>query len=419
MRIEAIAIGTELLVTRRTDTNSVWIAERLADLGLAFQRKSCVGDDPEDLRALFREALQRSELIVCTGGLGPTFDDVTKELWAEVVGAALHEDPAVKADILDFYAKRHRHPPAINLKQALVPEGAEVLRNALGTAPGLWWEPAAFPGRAIVMLPGVPREMKQLWEAAVEPRLAGRAQAPVRSLRLVVGGVPESTLDERTAALREKHRGLEWTILSALSQVELLARGPNPAQLAAAERDFRDLLGEDLVGTGAGNLEDGLLALLASRGQSLALAESMTGGLICARLTAIAGASKVLRGGAVVYSAKAKEELAGVPAPLLAREGTISEATTRALAEAIRSRLDADWGLAVTGNAGPDLDPQGGEHPAGTFWIAVAGPDGTTAKKNHFPTDRAGVQLRCAGWALDQLRRRVQKSPPMKAGGGS
>jgi len=407
MRIEAIAIGTELLTTRRTDTNSVWISERLAGLGLAFQRKSCVGDDPADLRALFREALGRSELIVCTGGLGPTFDDVTKELWAEVLGAELVEDAQVLADILGFYARRGRTPPAINLKQALVPVGAEVLRNGMGTAPGIWWEPASHPGRAVVLLPGVPREMKQLWEQAVEPRLGGRAGAPVHTLRMVVGGVPESFLDERTTPLRQKHGQLAWTILSALSQVELLARSADPSALEAARRDFAELLGEDLVCVGAGNLEDSLLEALSSRGQTLAVAESMTGGLICARLTALAGASKILRGGAVVYSPRAKMDLAGVPGRLLATDGTVSEATTLALARGIRARLGTDWSLAVTGNAGPDADSGAPEVPVGTFFIAVEGPSGANCSRYSFPTDRAGVQLRCAGWAADLLRRRV------------
>jgi nicotinamide-nucleotide amidase len=411
MRIEAIAIGTELLTTRRTDTNSVWISERLAGLGLAFQRKSCVGDDPGDLRALFQEALGRSELIVCTGGLGPTFDDVTKELWAEVVGSGLAEDPTVRADILEFYAQRGRTPPAINMKQALVPEGAVVLRNAMGTAPGLWWEPAAHPGRAIVLLPGVPREMRHLWEQAVEPRLRSRAGTPIHTLRMVVGGVPESLLDERTTALRERHGRLEWTILSALSQVELLARGQDPEALDRAREDFAALLGEDLVCTGPGNLEDTVLEALVSRGQTLAVAESMTGGLICARLTAIPGASQALRGGAVVYSPLAKSELAGIPGALLAADGTISEATTLALAEGIKQKLGADWGLAVTGNAGPGLDLGAPGIPAGTFFIAVAGPERPSCKRFAFPTDRAGVQVRCAGWALDRLRRRILRAP--------
>ncbi len=407
MRIEAIAIGTELLTTRRTDTNSVWIGERLAGLGLAFARKTCVGDDPVALASLFREALGRSELIVCTGGLGPTFDDVTKELWAEVLGAGLQEDAEVRADILGFYASRGRTPPAINFKQALVPEGAVALRNSLGTAPGIWWEPAAHPGRRIVLLPGVPREMKHLWEVAVEPRLRGLAGDPVHTLRMVVGGVPESLLDERTTPLRERHRDLDWTILSALTQVELVARSSDPEALDAACRDFQAFLGRDLVCTGSGNLEDTLLAQLQARDQTLAVAESMPGGLICARLTAIPGSSKVLAGGAVVYSGRAKRALADVPQDLIDAQGSVSEAVTRALAEGLRARLTTDWGLAVTGNAGPDLDSGGAAEPVGTFFIAVAGPGGTSCQRFAFPTDRAGVQLRSAGWALDLLRRRV------------
>jgi nicotinamide-nucleotide amidase len=407
MRVEAIAIGTELLTTRRTDTNSVWIGERLAGLGLAFQRKTCVGDDRDEMAALFREALSRSELIVCTGGLGPTFDDVTKELWAEVLGAELREDAEVRADILDFYARRGRTPPVINFKQALVPAGAVPLRNSLGTAPGIWWEPDQWPGRCIVLLPGVPREMKHLWETAVAPRLRAGSAAPVHTLRMVVGGVPESLLDERTTPLREKHRDLDWTILSALTQVELIARSGNPEALDEACREFQAFLGADLVCTGPDDLEDAVLAMLQSRGQTLAVVESMPGGLICARLTAVSGSSKVLIGGAVAYSALAKTALGGVPAALIEAEGTVSEAVTRVLAEGIRSRLASDWGLAVTGNAGPGLDPKGGDTPAGTFFIAVAGPGGTTCERYVFPADRAGVQLRSAGWALDLLRRRV------------
>jgi nicotinamide-nucleotide amidase len=407
MRIEAIAIGTELLTTRRTDTNSVWIAERLAGLGLAFQRKTCIGDDREGLAMLCREALSRSDLIVCTGGLGPTFDDFTKEVWAEVLAAELQEDPAIRADILDFYARRGRPAPAINMKQALVPAGAEALRNVLGTAPGIWWQPAPCPGRTIVLLPGVPREMKHLWESAVEPRLQSDSQAPLHTLRMVVGGVPESLLDERTTPLRERHRNLDWTILSALTQVELVARSHDPEALDDACRDFQAFLGPDLVCIGQDSLEESLLALLRARGQTLAVAESMTGGLISARLTAIPGSSKVLSGGAVVYSALAKSVLAGVPTALIATEGTVSDAVTRALAEGIRTRLESSWGLAVTGNAGPEPDPQGGSTPVGTFFIAVAGPGGTTCERFAFPADRAGVQLRCAGWALDLLRRRL------------
>ncbi len=406
MRIECIAIGTELLTTRRLDTNSVWLGERLAALGLAFHRKTAVGDSQEDLAALFREALTRSDFIVTTGGLGPTFDDFTKECFAEVLGTVLREDTPSREDMLAFYAARKRVPPESNFKQALLPEGAEALRNPVGTAPGVWWEgPKGHPGVRIVMLPGVPREMKRMWEEQVEPRLRSLVGESIRTLRMVVAGVPESALDERIRAVRERHGQLDWTILASLTQVELLARGADPAALEAARADFLPVLGEDLVGVGDGNLEDAVLGSLKARGETLAIAESMTGGLLAARLTAIPGASEVFLGGATVYSAQAKTTLLGLGAGRLMHEGTVSEATSRALAEAVRMKLGATWGLGLTGNAGPGAE---GDAPLGTVFIALAGPDGTEAKAYTLPGDRADVQLRATAWALDLLRRTIR-----------
>jgi len=406
MRIECIAIGTELLTTRRLDTNSVWLGERLAGLGLAFHRKTAVGDSREDLAALFREALLRSDLIVTTGGLGPTFDDFTKECFAEVLGAELIEDAQSREDMLAFYAARKRVPAASNFKQALLPAGAEALRNPVGTAPGVWWEdPPAHPGARLVMLPGVPREMKRMWEERVEPRLRDLAGAPVHTLRMVVAGVPESTLDERTREVRERHGHLDWTILASLTQVELLARGDEPAALETARVDFLPVLGEDLVGVGAGNLEDAVLEGLRTRGETLAVAESVTGGLLASRLTAIPGASEVFLGGATVYSATAKTALLGLDSGRLALEGTVSEATSRALAEAVRNRLGATWGLGLTGNAGPGAE---GGAPVGALFIALAGPGGTISKTLAISGDRQDVQLRGMAAALDLLRRTIR-----------
>jgi nicotinamide-nucleotide amidase len=406
MRIECIAIGTELLTTRRLDTNSVWLGERLAALGLAFHRKTAVGDSREDLAGLFREAMTRSDLIVTTGGLGPTFDDFTKECFAEVLGVALQEDAQSREDMLAFYAARKRVPPASNFKQALLPAGAEALRNPVGTAPGVWWQdPPSHPGVRIIMLPGVPREMKRMWEEQVEPRLRALAGDSVHTLRMVVAGVPESALDERTRDVRERHGHLDWTILASLTQVELLARGADPAALEAARRDFLPVLGEDLVGVGTGNLEDAVLAGLKARGESLAVAESMTGGLLAARLSAIPGASEAFLGGATVYSAAAKAALLGLEAGRLAQDGTVSEATSRALAESVRTKLAATWGLGLTGNAGPGAE---GEAPVGTVFIALAGPGGTVCQAYNLPGDRADVQLRSTAWALDLLRRAIR-----------
>jgi len=405
MRIECIAIGTELLTTGRLDTNSVWLGERLARLGLGFHRKTSVGDSREDLAELFREALERSDLILTTGGLGPTFDDFTKELFAEVLGADLVEDAPSRADMMAFYAARNRIPPQVNFKQALIPVGAEPLRNPVGTAPGVWWEdPPGYPGVRIVMLPGVPREMKRMWEEQVEPRIRPLAGPALHTLRMVVAGVPESTLDERTREVREQYGYLDWSILANLTQVELLVRSDDPSSLEMVLSDMEPVLGSDLATVGQGNLEDAVLQRLETCGYTLAVAESMTGGLLSARLTAIPGASRSFLGGVTVYSPVAKRALLGLSEPFLAEHGTVSEATTIALADAVRKTLGATWGLAVTGNAGPGVE---GEARVGTVFLAVAGPDGTVALERNLPGDRSDVQLRGAAAALDFLRRQI------------
>jgi len=408
MRIECIAIGTELLTTRRLDTNSVWLGERLAGLGLAFHRKTAVGDNREDLAALFREALGRSDLIVTTGGLGPTFDDFTKELFAELMGVELVEDATSRVDLLAFYTARNRTPPQVNFKQTLIPVGAEPLKNPVGTAPGIWWlDPPGHPGVRIVMLPGVPREMKRMWEDQVEPRLRPLAGRPVHTLRLVVSGVPESALDEQTREARARHAHLDWSILANLTQVELLARGTDQAELDAARRDFESVLGADLACVGAGNLEDAVLELLRERGETLAVAESMTGGLLASRLTAIPGASQVFKGGVTVYTQEAKTTLLGLDSGWLNSVGTVSEPCARALAEAARQRLGATWGVGICGNAGPGAE---GGAPVGSAFLALAGPDGTFVHSPKLAGDRAEVQLRCTSQALDRLRRAVAAS---------
>ncbi|HNX93534.1 MAG TPA: CinA family nicotinamide mononucleotide deamidase-related protein [Holophaga sp.] len=411
MRIECIAIGTELLTTTRVDTNSVWLAQRLADLGLAFHRKTAVGDHREDLRALFREALDRSDLIVCTGGLGPTFDDFTKEVLAEIVGAPMIENTEVMQDILDFHARIQRPMPETNRKQALVPVGAEALRNPVGTAPGIWWEdPLGHPGKRVALLPGVPREMKFLWEHEIEPRLRPLAGAPIHTLRMLVGSIGESALEMRTTPLREKHSSLDWTILASLGVVEFVARSADPAALEAARVDFEAELGADRISTGGATLEETLLSMLAARFETLAIAESMTGGLIASRLTAIPGASQSLMGASVVYSGQAKGLLADVPASVLEAHGTVSEATSRALAEGIRNKLDSTWGLGLTGNAGPTQDAQG-QAPIGTCCLAIAGPKGTQSWALNFTGERTTIQTRSATRALDELRRTILANP--------
>ena len=406
-RIECIAVGSELLASARLDTNSVWLAERLGEMGLTLHRKTAVGDSRSDLAELFREALGRSEVILCTGGLGPTFDDFTKDVWAEVLGAPMKEDARARQDIEGFYAARQRTPPATNYQQALIPEGAEPLYNAAGTAPGVFWaDPPGFPGRRIVLFPGVPREMKLMWEQ-VRPRLQELAGQPFHSLRMVFGSAPESALAEATAPLRARYAQVEWTILAGMYHVELIGRGLDAALLEAARLEFARDFPADLAFVGpVGGIEDGLLAALRARGETVAVAESMPGGNLAARITGVSGCSAQFLGGATVYSAVAKASLAGLDPAFIAAHGTVSEPVTRALAEGIRQRLGADWGLAVTGNAGPTEDPQG-PAPVGTCLVAAAGPQGTMSRAFLLPGGRAEVQARGASWALDFLRRQL------------
>jgi nicotinamide-nucleotide amidase len=408
LRIECIAIGSELLSAGRLDTNSVWLAQRLGEMGLALHCKTAVGDSREDMRQLFRTALERSEIILCTGGLGPTFDDFTKEVWAEVVGAPLREDPLARAEMLAWYQQRDRVPSASNFQQVMIPEGAERLPNGAGTAPGVYWEnPKGFPGRRIILFPGVPREMKLMWEQQVAPRLAAFAGAPMHSLRMVFGSVPESGLGERTEPLRAKYGQVEWTILAGQHHVEILGRSSDPACLEAARAEFQAALGADLAHVGAeGGIEHAVAGLLTSRGETLAVAESMPGGNVAARLCAIPGVSQVFLGGATVYSARAKAVLAGLDPAFIQAHGTVSEPVTLALATAIRERLGTTWGLAVTGNAGPTEDREG-PAPVGTCLVAVAGPEGAECKPFRLPGGRVELQQRGASWALDMLRRRL------------
>ena len=405
VRIECIAIGSELLASERLDTNSIWLAERLGELGLSLHRKTAVGDSRTDLAGLFREALDRSELILCTGGLGPTFDDFTKEVWAEVLGAPLLEDARAREDILAFYAARDRLPPISNFQQALIPAGAQAMYNAAGTAPGVYWEdPPGFPGRRIILFPGVPREMKVMWQQVI-PRLQPLAGTACHTLRMVFGSSPESALAERTQPLRDRFAQVEWTILAGVHHVELVARGADRELLEAARREFEAAFPEDLAFVGPlGGLEDGLLANLRRRGETLAIAESMPGGNLAARLTAVAGCSSAFLGGATVYSARAKSALAGLDPAFIAAHGTVSEAVTRKLAEGIRERMGATWGLAVTGNAGPTEDKDG-PAPIGTCLVAAAGPGGTEYRAFHLQGNRPEIQVRAASWALDLLRR--------------
>jgi len=412
MHIETIAVGSELLNAGRVDTNSVWIAGRLADLGLELSLKTCVGDEASTLNACIASALKRSELIIATGGLGPTFDDQTKEAFAEIIGAPMIEDGQARSDIDSFFQAKGRKATENNYKQALIPQGAIAIRNPLGTAPGVYWEsPPNYLGCTIVMLPGVPKEMMWMWESDVHPRLSKLSKSSIKTVRLVVCGVGESVLDERTGPIRQRHSRLSWTILAPRSHVEFLVRGEKSQELDAAIGDMKAELGDDLAFIGEGTPESSLLGILVARGDTLALAESATGGVLSSRLAAVPGASRAYIGGAVAYTPKAKVKLVGLDKDFVELHGTVSEATTIEMAIRTRELLGATWGLAITGNAGPTVDKNAldkdGNSQIGMCFIAIAGPDGAKCQAFNIHGDRGDVQFRAANWAIDMLRRRM------------
>jgi len=323
------------------------------------------------------------------------------------------EDGQARLDIDSFFKARGRVVTENNYKQALAPQGAISLRNPLGTAPGVYWEdPPNFAGRTIVLLPGVPKEMMGMWDSHVHHRLSGLSKKPIKTVRLVVSGVGESVLDERTGPVRQRHPHLGWTILAPRTHVEFLIRGQASQELDVAVRDMEANLGDDLICVGGGTPESVLLDMLVARGETFAMAESVTGGVLSSRLAAVPGASRAYIGGAVAYTPKAKMELVGLDKGFIEQHGTVGEATTREMAIRIRERLGATWGLAATGNAGPTVDKnaldKNGSDQVGRCFIAVAGPDGADCQAFNIHGDRGDIQFRAANWAIDMLRRSIR-----------
>jgi nicotinamide-nucleotide amidase len=405
-RAEFLAIGSELLEPWRADTNGAWVALRLGELGIAVRFKTVVGDDPGDLEAAFRTALDRSDVVIATGGLGPTVDDLTREAVAAVLGLPMREDPAIVARLEERF-RRHGLPMAPrNRRQAMILDGALVLDNQLGTAPGQLLRPG---GRLLALLPGVPAEMKRMMEDGVLPRLprTGRRHA-YRVLK--IAGLTESDVDRRLEEVARAAAPVVWTILGYPGQVEIHLResvpeGGEPRALARLDAAIAAILGVDLFGRDEDTLEAVTGRLLLERRQTVAIAESLTGGRVTARLVNVPGASSWVRGGVVAYTDDAKRSLAGVGAEVLAARGAVSRETAVAMAEGIRARLGADWGVATTGYAGPEGGPDG--RPPGTVILAIAGPAGTRAREWLLPGDRDLVRTRTAQMALDALRRAI------------
>jgi competence/damage-inducible protein CinA-like protein len=414
--IELINTGSELMLGRVLNTHQQWLCRQLADRGYLVTRQIAVDDSATTIRQAVQDAMTRADIVLVTGGLGPTSDDRTRDLIAELLGRALREDPSVVAHIESFFAGRKRPMPARTRVQALVPEGARVLANAHGTAPGLVLD---FPPRRrgerpglLILLPGPPRELRPMFTEQVVPMLG--KHFPVaepfvcRTLRTV--GLGESLVEEKIANPLQRwvEAGLDIGYCARPGEVDvrLSARGRDAAPtVAEAERVARELLGDLVFGVEEEELETVVVRLLTARGQTVALAESCTGGLIAHRLTNVPGASVVLLGGLVVYSNAAKETFLGVRPPTLTEHGAVSEAVVREMAEGARARTGADYAIAVTGIAGPG----GGSaaKPVGTVWIALSTARGTETRHRVNPWDRETFKYVTSQQALDLLRREL------------
>jgi len=418
MRIEILNTGSELMLGRVLNTHQQWLCRRLADLGYTVDRQVAVDDSGPAIQQAVREALAVADLVIVTGGLGPTSDDRTRDLIAQLLGRTLHEDAAVLANIERFFTARRRPLPAGTRVQAMVPEGATVLMNEHGTAPGLVLEaPAPSPSdrpRLLVMLPGPPRELHPMFSRQVVPIVQSHLPLPqtfvCRTLKTT--GLGESLVEERVAGPLASlvADGLELGYCARVGEVDLrlVARGARAKeQVAEAEQITRTLLGDLVYGVDDDPLEAVLVRSLTERRQTVALAESCTGGAIAHRLTNVPGASVVFLAGFVTYSNEAKEKFLGVQAATLAAHGAVSEAVAREMAGGARERAGTDYAISVTGIAGPG----GGtaEKPVGTVWMAVAGPAGIAAHRRMNPYDRETFKWVTSQQALDLLRRQLAK----------
>jgi nicotinamide-nucleotide amidase len=407
MRAEIIAVGSELLTPYRLDTNSLFLTAELNHLGLRVIHKTVVGDNPEEMRLSFGHALEQADVVVSCGGLGPTDDDRTRETLAELLGRKLQLDQAVLKGIQERFRRFGRAMPEINARQAMVIEGATVLPNPRGTAPGLWIEAR---NRIVILLPGVPNELRALFEAEVKPRLAKlgiRERLFTRDLRIT--GLPESDVEQRVSPLYAQYPDTETTILASPPGIQLHPRiWSHDAVTAEAQLDemverMALALGEHLYSTRGETLEEVVARMLTENRATIAVAESCTGGLLAERLTNVPGSSAYFLGGVVCYSNELKASFVGVPPELIEAKGAVSSEVALALADGIRKRTGATLGLGVTGIAGPT----GGtpEKPVGLAHIGIADEHGPREKRFRFVGDRDRIRQFASQSALDSVRR--------------
>jgi len=410
---EIIAVGSELLTPFRMDTNSLYLTEQINQLGVEVIFKSVVGDDLQRLTAAAQHALFRSEIVIFSGGLGPTEDDLTREAVAAALGVSLRRDEEILSGIEKRFAARGWKMSPNNAKQADVLEGATVLPNGNGTAPGQWLT-GKIEGREriVILLPGPPHELKALFEAECRERL--RATLPVAFLAtrvLKVAMLGESHVDARVAPIYKRFGDVQTTILAGAGEIQLHFKSRAQTMDAAQSRvdEAADAVEEELddavYSRDGQSLEQIVGYWLQMRGATLAVAESCTGGLLGERITSVGGSSRYFAGGAIVYSNAVKTELAGVPADMIERHGAVSREVAAALAEAIRYRCESTLGIGITGVAGPT----GGtpEKPVGLVFHALASATGTDVVERIFPGDRKRIRWFATTLALDMVRRKL------------
>ena len=405
-RAAIIAIGSEMLGPLRRDTNSLWLTERLEHAGIVVVRKSVVGDDPDEIGRELTFAASTAGWVFTTGGLGPTADDVTVPALARWAGVPLRRNADFVAAMRRRWERRGVPMPAVNEKQADVPEGSRVLDNPRGTAPGFWLEK---DGTNVIVLPGVPSEMREIFDRRIAPELPVNAGEGTKRRVLRIAGMAESAVEELVLPIYRKWSDDPVTILASPGEVELhlVARGlPEEAEarLEAMESDFREALGPRVHSSGGESLAEGIGRLLTGRGQTLALAESCTGGLASSLLTDVPGASAWYLGTVVSYADTAKTGLLGVPRALIESEGAVSEGAALQMALGALRGFGAGVAASITGIAGPDGGTD--EKPVGTVFFAIVSADGKTqTKKRFYGGDRAVIRRASAMFSLEMLRR--------------
>lgn len=408
---EIIAIGSELLTPQRTDTNSLWLTERLNSIGVDVKLKTIVGDDEVRLEETIRDALKRSNIVITTGGLGPTEDDITRQISARAVGRELVYLDDLETDLRQRFRRWGREMPEINKRQAFVIDGADVLPNPNGSAVGMLLR---LDGQFLAIFPGPPREMRPMFEQHVLPVLKENAGGVIVCHRVLrVSGMGESAVDEVIAPIYKSYKDVETSILFSRIEIELhLTARSTSADQADARLDelsgkIADAIGSAVFATNGETMEEVVGTLLRDRAETLSVAESCTGGLIGMRLTEIPGSSRYFIEGAIVYANEAKVRALGVPDQTLIDHGAVSGETAEAMAAGMRERAGTDHSISVTGVAGPEGGTD--EKPVGTVFIGYAGPKGTRSMKFVFPGDRELVRWRASQAALDYLRRQIMK----------